>query len=271
MEPISNSNTLSQESYRHSDPFIQTIYTRVNEAIKNPLDILGRDSDVFNHLKEGLQLRWRELVEKGVFTVNSTDEQARPYFVVLQGILEHVLSKECGRSLSFLKGVIHTPEPPTPFCTEGEVSKELVDQAIAENPLLSFTIQMRSFTLRKFLKQGGDLYIAYPKEGVLKKTKKQQDLFLLETYKFPAHCFNRPLELSSCPSELVGAFYVMKDTNEKMYAFAIQMSQAVHPLHQSHFGLWFGALEKNTPLHDRITKVVNNVLRYSEKPFALGL
>lgn len=62
--------------------------------------------------------------------IEGTDQDVRPYFVALQGVIEHVLSCELQNEIRSLLGIIHTPMPATPLCSQGEVSRDLLDSVI---------------------------------------------------------------------------------------------------------------------------------------------
>lgn len=250
------------------DPFIQNIHSKVMETIENADNVPGLKSEEFNSLKIGIAERWNELVEKGVLEVTATDKEVRPYFVALQGIIEHVLACELNKSVKSLTGVIHTPMPATPLCTEGNVSKELVDATIEDDPLRLFTVKARTTIIRDYLFQGGDLYIVYPQEGINKRNENQQQIYRKELENYPSHLFDRPLDCASIDNDLIGAFYLFKNAEGKVFAFAIKMTQANSPQDLGSFGLWFGEVDKS-PIQTRISSVVDNVLKYSSQPVLL--
>jgi hypothetical protein len=195
--------------------------------------------------------------------VKGTDKDVRPYFVALQGIIEHVLACELNKSVKSLTGVIHTPMPATPLCTEGDVSKELVDPSIEEDPLRLFTVKARTTIIRDYLFQGGDLYMVYPKEGITKRSEGQQQVYRKELENYPAHLFDRPLDCASIDNDLIGAFYLFKNAEGKVFAFAIKIAQANSPQDLESFGLWFGEVNES-PVHDRISNVLDTILQYSQ-------
>lgn len=257
-------------SLSDKDPLIQNIHSKVMETIENSDNVPGLKSEEFNSLKIGIAERWNELVEKGVLEVTATDKEVRPYFVALQGIIEHVLAYELNKSVKSLTGVIHTPMPATPLCTEGNVSKELVDPSIEEDPLRLFTVKARTTIIRDYLFQGGDLYIVYPKEGINKRSEIQQKVYRQELENYPSHLFDRPLDCASIDNDLIGAFYLFKNADGKVFAFAIKMTQANSPQDLGSFGLWLGEVNKS-PAHDRISNVLDAILKYSPQLIALPM
>ena len=70
-------------SFTSNDPFIQNIYIKVMQTIE-------KSESVPSKYKVGLVTRLEELLQNGVLDVTGTDEEIRPYFVHLQGIIEHV-------------------------------------------------------------------------------------------------------------------------------------------------------------------------------------
>lgn len=253
------------EALSTKDLFIQDIYSKILETIRNSATVPGLKSEEFNSIKVGVEERWTELITKGVLESNGTDKEVRPYFVALQGIFEHVLACELGKNIQSLTSVIHTPMPATPLCTDGDVSKELVNPSIKKDPLRLFTVNARATIVRDYLYQGGDLYIVYPKDGFSKRTEIQQQIYKKELENYPSHLFDRPLNCESISNDLIGAFYLFENKQGELFGFAIKMSQANSPEDLSSFGLWFGKITKSSksPIEDRISSVLENVLKDS--------
>ena len=74
-------------------------------------------------------------------------------------------------------------------------------------------------------------------------------------------CFLRLIDCTgpSCASGFLGVF-----------GFAIKMAQANNPQEVGNFGLWFGELN-TSPIRDRISIILDNVLKYSLNPIALPI
>jgi hypothetical protein len=258
-------------SLSDKDPLIQNIDFKVIKTIEHSENVPGLKSDEFNSIKKGVKELWTELVKRGVIEITATDKEIRPYFVALQGIIEHVLASELGeKNLQSLTGVIHTPMPATPFCTEGSISNELVDPSITGDPLRLFTVKARTTIMRDYLFQGGDLYVVYPKDGINKRNEIQQQVYKNELTNYPTHLFDCPLDCESIPEDLIGAFYLFRNNKGKLFAFAIKMTQANNPQDLGGFGLWFAEFG-NSGVNDRISNVWSYILKYSSQPIALPL
>ena len=112
----------------NKDPFIQHLYWQVIESIDHFEDLPGikdtpKIAKSVSILKPGLKKFWTKLVQEGSIVIKETDKIGRPYAVYLQGIVEDILSSELQKEhLTSLKGVIHTPMPATPFCTEEKIT-----------------------------------------------------------------------------------------------------------------------------------------------------
>ena len=223
---------------------LQKVHDKVLETILRADQVPGLASEEFKALKSGIIAKLNALNLNGELVIQGTDKEVRPYFVALQGIIEHVLANELNKSIFHLKGVIHTPMPATPLCTDGDVSSELVDASLANDPLRAFTVKARATILRDYLFQGGDLYVAYPKEGFNKRNAKQQQVYRDVLQRFPAHLFDRPLNLEAIDSELIGATYFFTGKDGIRYIFAIKMTQANNPMDEGHFGLWLGRADE---------------------------
>lgn len=252
------------------DQFIDHIHNQVIQTIENSDNIPGLKAEEFNQLKPGIIEHFNELVEKGSLEVTATDKEVRPYFVALQGVIEHVLSCELNKNVKSLTGVIHTPMPATPLCTNGSVSQELVASSVAENPLSLFTVKARTTILRDYLFQGGNLYVVYPKDGIAKRTEAQQQIYKNELNNYPANLFDRPVELAAIDNDLVGAFYLFESAEGKTYVFAIKMTQANDPQDLASFGLWFGPIDQPA-VNERVSLVLDTVLKHSSQSIDLPL
>lgn len=274
MQYVGNVNTGIEPltvSLPDKDPFIQKIHSKVMEKIVHSENIPGLNVEELDIIKIEILEYWNELIEKGIFETTATDKEARPYFVALQGIIERTLVYELNKSIQTLTGIIHTPMPATPLCTEGSISQELVDLSIADDSLRLFTVKARTTLIRDYLFQGGDLYIAYPKEGITKRTESQQQIYKKELQNYQSHLFDHPLECETIENDLVGAFYLFKNFEGKLFAFAIKMTQANSPQDLASFGLWFGEFSKTSPIYERISHILNEVLEYSPQPIPLPI
>jgi hypothetical protein len=208
-------------------------------------------SEEFSFLKEGILKNWNALIETGILEIEGADADLRPSFVTIQAIVEHVLSLEIKKEITNVNGIILAPMPATPLCTKGEISKELVDPTIENDPSRLFTVKARPTIIRDYLFKGGDLYIVYPKDGLKKRTEEQQKIYQQELVNYPTHLFDAPLNCDNIPTELIGATYFFKSNSGATFVFAIQMTQAKDPKEIGNFGLWFGSID-HPSLQERI-------------------
>ncbi|MDP1879607.1 MAG: hypothetical protein Q8K60_01545 [Parachlamydiaceae bacterium] len=260
------------------DPFIESIHKKVTDVIDHSQNYPGLNSAEFDILKPGLKNYWNTLVENGVvIETNAADRDVRPYFVTLQGIIEQVLANELGQEISSLTGVIHTAEPATPLCLEGSPSKkdesfsETMHPSVENDPLRSFTVHARKIIVRDFLFKGGTLYIAYPQNGINKRNETQQSIYNQELINYPKNLFNRPLNCEAIENDLTGAFYLFKSPEGKTYGFALKITQANNPLDSANVGFWFAELTKESPLNERISNIIMEVLTYSSNEISLPI
>jgi len=236
--------------------FEAPLVEQVNKRVEQTIELDG----AFAERKNELLPVWETLVREGAYEVVSTDAEARPTFVSLQAIVEHVLATMLDDGVMTLRGVIHTPRPTTPLCTKGEISKELVDPSIAADPDRLFTVQARTSTLREFLKRGGRLSVVYPEGGLERRTEEQQEIYREELANYPMSLIDYPLGCDSIPSELIGATYFFEDGEGNIFAFAIKMAQAKDPRNGGEFGLWFGPVD-----HPAVRKRLMTVINYFGK------
>lgn len=252
---------------KFDDSFIAHIHSKVHETIINSEKVPGLGTDEFQSIKPDVAKKWNALATQGVIEVTDTDAKVRPAFVALQAIVEDVFSKELGKSVKSLTGVIHTPMPATPLCTQGEISPELVSSEVAADPLRAFTVKARVTILRDYLHLGGTLYVAYPREGAKKRTEGQLNIYKTELAKYETRLFDRPLDMPEMDAETVGAFYIVENQEGKKYAFAIKMTQATSPQDMGSFGLWFGQKD-SSPIAKRIESVMQAISKHSKEPIA---
>ncbi len=246
-------------TFQSEHDLIKVLSTSVLNTIAHSEDTPGLKAEEFHVLKNDISKLWNTLVQQGIVEISGTDKDVRPYFVALQAIVEHVLSYELRKSdrIKSLKGMIHTPLPATPLCSTGEISNELVDHSIENDPKRLFTVKARTTIIRDLLFQGGYLYIVYPKDGMAKRTEIQQSIYRQELLNYPDHLFDKPLNCPSIPDELIGATYLFKDQRGHTFAFAIKMTQAKDPKETGNFALWFGSLQ-----HEEVARRVNKVLSF---------
>lgn len=234
--------------------FENTLHFKIADTIKNAKDIPGFKSEELPALSEEMLNIWNVLTQEGYLEVMDKDSSVRPYFVTLQGIIEHVLASEIQDTINDLKGVIHTPRPTTPLCTKGEISEELVHPTIAIDPACLLSVKARTTLLRDYLFKGADLYVVYPKDGINNRTEVQQEIYNQELLNHPDHLFDIRLDCESLPSELVGATYTFKDQGGERYAFAIKITQAKDPQDFGKCALWFGPIS-NPEIQSRVGAV----------------
>lgn len=231
------------ESISENVAFKEAIHSKVLETLNHSHEVPGLKSEEFTALRSDVSQIWDTLVQKGVIEISGTDKDVRPFFVALQGVVEHVLAAGLQKEIKELKGIIHTPMPATPLCTTGEISKELVDPSIETDPTRLFTVKARATIVRDYLFKGGDLYVVYPKGGLYQRTEEQQNIYSQALANFPTHLFDVPLNCEVIPTELIGATYFFQDQSGKTFVFAIKMTQAKDPKSMGSFGLWFGSID----------------------------
>lgn len=80
-------------------PLLHVLDTKVLEAIQYSSDIPGLTSEEFSTLKTEIIKIRDTLLKDGVLEISGTDKDIRPYFVALQGTVEHVLAAELQKVL----------------------------------------------------------------------------------------------------------------------------------------------------------------------------
>ncbi len=268
LDPVGASisaQTIVQQNHQRESFLPTLIDARVAEIIRGS-GTPPFHAEEFSPLAEKISEYWSTLLTEGVLEISGTDKEIRPYFVSLQGVIEQVLASELHKNVSDLTGVIHTPMPATPLCTQGEISPELVDPSVAADPARLFTVRSRATVIRDYLFQGGCLYIAYPEAGYYRRTKEQQNIYRQELDTYSDRLFDLPLSSENIPPELIGATYLFRDRCGKQFAFAVNMTQAKNPEDTGHFGLRFGPVD-----HPAVQEWLRAISAYMEQNGVIDL
>lgn len=222
-------------------------------------------SEKLQSLREGLVDLSGMLFQTGFATKSEEDQKVRPYFVTLQGIMEQNLAFEMKRGkIKRVVGIIHTPTPATPLCTEGDISERLVHSSLEQDENRLLTVKARADIIRDFLDFGCTLYVVYPEGGLEKRTDQQKLVYYkaLEDYSNNLHDFQ--LKQSDMDHDMVGASYLFEDDEGREYLFSIKAYQANAPADDNTWSMWFGETS-NPEVAKRLTRV-REFLRESGGP-----
>lgn len=183
-------------------------------------------------------------LEMSTFVSQEGQDDFRAQFIHAQGCFEHVLS--CSQVLgeiTQLVGVIHTPMPATPLCTNlnDPLLGQLLDASIAQDEDKLLTVRSRSQIVRDYVDKGGKLFITYPIGGLEKRTTDQQQYYLDALNQYPQSLIDCILTCDQMDPEMIGATYAFKN-NDKWYAFSIKARQAADPQANSEWAIWFGRI-----------------------------
>ncbi len=168
-----------------------------------------------------------------------TDAQMRPLFVGAQAEFEKIFAQLLARRnlVQKVRVIIHTPAPPTPLCTDGEISDRLADPSILNDPERLATITKRADIVRSLLASGAEITCAYPAGGRNARSAEQLEIFDRLQEQYP-HL--RVTELKSAiPQELIGATYWITLDTGQCFIFSIMSSQVNAPM-DGQWGIWFG-------------------------------
>lgn len=194
--------------------------------------------------------------EKTVTETGSDDLRVK--YVTVQGAFEHVLATALVLGeIESLVGIIHTPTPATPLCTEVDpLDTELLDPSIRFDRQKLLTVRTRPAIVRDFLERGGKLFVAYPQGGLEKRTLQQQQVYLQELTNYQDKLIDTVLTCTEFDPSKVGATYFFKDAQGDLYAFSIKSYQAINPQDLSEWGLWLGKIN-NTTVNARVEEVLD--------------
>ena len=174
---------------------------------------------------------------------SGSDQAIRPIYVAAQGDIERTLAEHfASGKITHLVGIIHTPTPATPLCTRGEISPDLVDDSMKEDPKRLYTVMKRPEIIRDYMEKGALLIAAYPQAGIMKRTAEQQAIFQEAKASYPEKLLDLPLECEAMQKDMVGATYLFRTEAGDWMAFGIMASQANAPDDGKVWGMWFGPI-----------------------------
>lgn len=203
-----------------------------------------------------------QIEEKG-FEIRSAataggDAVVRPLFVTAQAEFERAMAFHFAKGdIVHLVGMIHTPTPATPLCTEGEISDGLVDTNFDGDAKRLYTVQTRPAILRDYLSKGALLAAVYPQGGREKRSPQQLEIFDKVKNKYPHGLIDHTLEEKVLHHDMIGALYIFKTKEGALGAFAIKAFQANAPEDEKTWGIWFGLLT-----HPAVYQRAEAVLQY---------
>lgn len=212
-----------------------------NLYLKNCIIKTIQNSEKVTPLREGICDLLDALYQTGVVTKLDTDKNTRPYFVTLQGIVEQNLAFELKRGkIKNVVGIIHTPTPATPLCSEGEITEGLVHPSLIEDENRLFTIRARADTIRDFLGLGCTLYVVYPQGGLEKRTEEQKAIYFKALKEYSENLYDHVLSQTEMDHDMVGASYLFQDEEGSEYLFSLKAYQANDPKDDNTWTMWFG-------------------------------
>lgn len=212
-----------------------------------------RKSTYSDKVKEAMLEMVEVLQKDGVYERPGADSGNRAVFVGLQGAVESAISHGLKKNkISGSVGVFYTPRPPTPLCVKpGHVDIAAASTQVLSDPQGVSTLQSRAQTVRSYLREGGKLYVVFPKKGAALRTKEQQEIFTAARKRYQGELFVREVEPKEFKKSQVGAAYKISYGNSTPILFSIQSTQALDPDADADWKLWFGPIVDESPFAER--------------------
>ncbi len=205
-----------------------------------------------------------KLVDQHHVLQQGLDQELRPLFVPAQGMIEQTIVQLLARGdLESAFGMIHTPAPATPLCLaeseEGLNGKALSDLANFTDEERLQTLRKRPTILRAFLKAGGHLTVAFPKDG--RKLRKQDELKIFDGLlrEFQGRLEQKVLPMDQLADDLIGATYLFRSSTGEEWVFSIRATQAIDARDEMIWELWLGP--KEDPLIAERYERIFNILQ----------
>jgi len=206
-------------------------------------------------------------VTKKHYFLQTGSDDFRAKFVHSQASFEHVMA--CCQALgeiTRLVGVIHTPTPATPLCIRPEeaISVGILDQTIQWDLDKLLTVRSRAQIVREYLMKGGQLYVAYPRGGLERRSADQRGVYLEALQQFQGNLFDSVLSCDAMHPDMIGATYLFKNIYNQIFAFSIKARQANDAQPEAEWGIWFGEVQ-SPEVKERID-IIFDYLRYYDGP-----
>ncbi|WP_263080411.1 hypothetical protein [Endozoicomonas sp. Mp262] len=189
------------------------------------------------------------LRKSGTIEISGNDKNTRPLAVNFQKAFEQsLLDLLDEQQISSITAIIHTPQPATPLCNPpGRHLGESLHPEIKQDPQRIKTVEDRTITVRRMARygEGVSMYIAYPKEGMNKRSPAQQDIYRSEL-KNTANTSLRdaPLSCTTMPEHIIGASYIITTPNNQKLFFSLVGKQAVAGTGATDWQFWFDDLSQ---------------------------
>ncbi|MFA6037463.1 MAG: hypothetical protein WC748_05010 [Legionellales bacterium] len=209
------------------------------------LEVETRVSALIKAQQLSAEQMWRQIVDQNESTFSGDDSACRSIFVNLQAYIEQTFAEllEEGK-IKTAVGIIHTPQPATPLCTDGQITPGLVTDAISQDPVRLATVLKRPKIVRKFLGAGGTLVTTYPEAGRSQRSAEQLVIFDGLRAQYPQHLLDKPLAIDALPRGMSGATYIVEDQQGNKSMFSIMAEQANIQQPSADWGIWFGSINK---------------------------
>lgn len=201
-----------------------------------------------------------ELALSGKVIRDGKDSDQRPIFVNAQADFEKAFVYGLqSKDIISITCIIHTPAPATPLCSNGEISKGLVDPSLLQDQERLLTVKKRPEIIRDLLKEGATCISVFPRGGRDARSAEQLKI-LDELLKcFPDRLKTFELDCTELPKDLIGASYIVTFADSQKYILSLRSYQANLPT-DDQWGIWFGPID-----HPIIKERWNAVLLFLEK------
>lgn len=242
-------STVCVSATGHAETLKENILQHVKACIAHDETIKDKSS-VYELIEE---------IEQNHCAIESGNDSMRIKYVAAQGCFEHILASLLATGdIDELIGVIHTPTIATPLCVKPEGPFEAVlDESIRHDQEKLQTVRSRAHTVREFVRQGGQLFIVYPKDGQKIRTADQLSIYHEELDRFSNTLVDWMLTCEQLDPDMIGASYLFRDKSGVVYAFSIKARQAIDNQPNAEWGLWMGVMQEPV-IADR----VNNIFDY---------
>ncbi len=185
----------------------------------------------------------------------------RAPIVGLQQIFEHAIKNLIVSDRLKFQGVIHTPLPATPLCTQVDQAdlSNVMAPSLLSDPDKTLTVKNRALTVRELLTLPDTrLYVVYSKGGLEERDIDSQQVFKSEINKNPNTLIGIELSGKINPDR-VGATYILITPNGGTCAFCIDAQQANQEIVEK-WGIYCGSLDDET-IKKRVNLTFDDIMQ----------
>ncbi len=221
-----------------ADPFVQLILDRAATCVAHSQ----------SSAKEDL-LEMIEAIQEEGFYIETGPTELRGKFMAVTRLLTQTLNQAFSRREVIEPiGISHGYCPPSSICVK---SKPAPCMCLCTN-------KTAAQVAHEYLSAGGLFLVVYPREGLKLQPNARQEAYAANCKKFPS-LVNWELTTEDYDAEMVGVTFMFQTNNGSPYGLSFKLRHAKEAHEEAEWGVWFGSLDSNAIVTDRIETVCHHL------------